>query len=150
MEFLVKRVNKLTFYYSLKEMKEYINQLRKENNIESCTENFINVKIDYIKLQNLNLKIENSANSYYCPKEKKLTINVEVKTEHIEMIEFQIPGLLNFIVEEMGQGKPVTFNDMLNQANYLESYYNSSQFVDKLEEKYPEKTKSSINKPKKI
>ncbi len=150
MDFLVKRVNKLTWYYSQKEMTEQVNKLRQENNLDSCTENFVNTKIEYIKTNKLFSKIDNSAGSYYCPKEKKQAITFDVKTEYLELIDFQMQGILNFIVQQMGRGQPVTYNDMVNHVNYLENYYNSRQFVEKLEEKYPEKIKASIQKPKKI
>lgn len=150
MEFLVKRVNKLSWYYSVSEMLEQINQVRSEHNLDTCSEDLLKGKIEYIKIGDQFLKIENSAGSYYCMKEKKQVITFDVKTEHIQLIEFQMQGLLNFVVEELGRNKRVSFDNVVNHANYLEDYLNKKNLAEEFKEKYPEKNKASNQKPKKI
>lgn len=150
MEFLVKRVNKLSWYYSVSEMLDNINKTRSEHNLDSCSEDLLKGKIEYIKIGEQFLKIEDSMGSYYCPKEKKQVITFDVKTEHIQLIEFQMQGLLNFVVEELAYNKIIRFDDVVNHANYLEDYLNKQKLAEEFEEKYPEKIKASIQKPKKI
>lgn len=148
MEFLVKEKVKLSWYYSPQEMVETINKERKSNNLSLCLEDQVKSVIEFIKIGNEFLKIDKSAGSYYCMEEKKQVITFDVNPQYVELIKFQMQGLLSFVVEQLSKGNRIIFNDVTHQADFLEDYYKKEKFTEYLDDKFPEKEKASVKKLK--
>lgn len=148
MEFLIKEAIEIKWYYSPSEMVQEVNKERTINKLMVSYDDQVKSAIDYLKMGHTFLKIEGSVGSYYCPNEKKQVLKFSVNPENSELIKGQIQGLFEFIISELGQGKTLTQQDINNQAHILSEYYYRSKFVEKLEEKLPEKEKASVKKPK--
>lgn len=148
MEFLIKEAIEINWYYLHVELMTEVNKERKINQINPCSEEYIKTHVDFLKMGHEFLKIEGSVGSYYCQKEKKRVLRFSVKLENNDLIKTQVQGLFEFIIIELGKGKQITKENISNKATLLENYYYSSKFVEKLENKLPEKEKASEKKPK--
>lgn len=148
MEFLIKEAIEINWYYSPNEVVQEVNKERTINKITLSYDDQVKSAIDCLKMGHTFLKIEGSVGSYYCPNEKKQVLRFSVNPQNSELIKEQIQGLFEFIISELGQGKTISQQDINNQAYLLSDYYYRSRFVEKLEEKLPEKEKASVKKPK--
>ena len=148
MEFLIKEHVEITWYYCPREITNEINKERTINHLSSCSEEYVKSTIDNIKSGHKFLKIEGSVGSSYCPQERKQRLFFSMSQENKELIVQQVQGLFESIIIELGKGNKLSQEDIINQANYIQEHYYKKKFSEQLNEKFPEKEKASLKKPK--
>lgn len=148
MEFLIKEAIEINWYYSPTEVTQEVNKERTKNKMNLCYDDQVKNAIDCLKSGHNFLKIEGSVASYYCIKERKQVLKFSVNPENKDLIKEQVQGLFDFIILSLGQGNQINQQDINNQAKLISDYYYRKKFVEKLEDKFPEKEKASEKKPK--
>lgn len=150
MKFLVQEILKITWYYSPLEVTKEINKNRKNTNLEPLEQSIVLNHISYLQQAQKYLNLEKPVGYYYEPKEsiRKQALSFHVNPENKELITEQIQGLFDYMIDNMSQNIFLSEGDIANHATYLENYFNKRKMSEYLDQKYPEKEKASIKKPK--
>lgn len=148
MEFLVKECLEITWYYSPAEITLEVNKESINTKIH-VPENRVKNTIDFIKNGYNFLKIKSSVSSYYSMEEKKQALIFSIAPENKELVNYQIQGLFDFIIEKLSNiNGALTQEDIANQAYYLEEHFNKKKFTEYLDNKLPVKENVLVKKLK--